>query len=114
MFLYDAHGLRPCRSGVLRSAVQRAEGLVTRTEQEDSADDLSAALSGPPVTRRGELWLLGEHRGSWGSALEKCSYTTLMDCDRADLVFCDPPYNVPKGSSPERNKRTAQMIFPLP
>ena len=73
----------------------RIEGLVTQTEQEDSADDLSAAISGPPVTRSGDLWLLGEHRVSCASALEKCSYTTLMDCDRADLVFCDPPYNVP-------------------
>src|ERR1700758_2177227 len=39
----------------------RIEGLNSRREA-DGADDLSELPAGPPVTRVGDLWLLGEHR----------------------------------------------------
>ncbi len=77
----------------------RIEGLGSQTEQDDSADDLSAAVTGPPVTRPGDLWLLGKHRVYCANALEVRSYATLMEGDCADLVFCDPPYNVPIGGN---------------
>jgi len=39
----------------------RIEGLNSSSEA-DEADDLSELPAGPPVTRLGDLWLLGEHR----------------------------------------------------
>jgi DNA modification methylase len=52
-------------------------------------------LARPAVTQVGDLWLLGEHRLLCGNALEAEDYVTLMGGDRAQMVFTDPPYNVP-------------------
>jgi DNA modification methylase len=73
----------------------RIEGLGSQARAEDTADDLSAVAAGPPVTRPGDLWLLGEHRVYCASALDSATYAALMDGELADLVFSDPPYNVP-------------------
>jgi DNA modification methylase len=61
-----------------------------------SPDDQRAAPSeGPPVSRLGDLWILGAHRLLCGDALSSEDYKKLLGPDRADLVFTDPPYNVP-------------------
>jgi DNA modification methylase len=72
----------------------RIEGLNSPSEA-DEADDLSELPAGPPVTHVGDLWFLGEHRVFCGSALDAQAYAALMGAERADLVFTDPPYNVP-------------------
>jgi len=59
---------------------------------EDSIPELSAE---PPVTKRGDLWLLGAHRLYCGDARDERAYDTLMKRTKADFVFTDPPYNVP-------------------
>jgi DNA modification methylase len=52
-------------------------------------------MEGAPITRVGDLWQLGRHRLLCGDARAGSTYTTLMKESRADLVFTDPPYNVP-------------------
>jgi len=47
-----------------------------------------------PMTQRGDLWLLGEHRVLCADALIAESYVRLLGGERADMVFADPPYNV--------------------
>jgi ParB-like nuclease family protein len=47
-----------------------------------------------PVTRSGELWLLGEHRLFCGDATEATGYSGLLSGAPAGMVFTDPPYNV--------------------
>jgi DNA modification methylase len=47
------------------------------------------------VSRPGDLWILDRHRLLCGSALAEHDYATLMTGDRADMIFTDPPYNVP-------------------
>ena len=49
---------------------------------------------GPPVTRMGDLWLLGRHRLLCGDTRSIADLDRLMGAERADLVFTDPPYNV--------------------
>lgn len=49
---------------------------------------------GPPVSRPGDLWLLGRHRLLCGDARNGADYDRLMDGAKANLVFTDPPYNV--------------------
>jgi hypothetical protein len=46
------------------------------------------------VARVGDLWLLGRHRLFVGNALERQSYQALLDGQRAQMVFIDPPFNV--------------------
>ena len=51
------------------------------------------------MTRRGDLWLLGEHRLICGDSRERAVYDALMGAEAADLVFTDPPYNVKIGGN---------------
>jgi DNA modification methylase len=60
----------------------------------DAADDLVPGITGQPVTRMGDLWLLGRHRLLCGDTRSTADMDRLMDGARADLVFTDPPYNV--------------------
>ncbi|MEE4200438.1 site-specific DNA-methyltransferase [Erythrobacter sp.] len=46
------------------------------------------------VSRRGDIWQLGEHRLICGDARSEADFAALMEGRRADLVFTDPPYNV--------------------
>ena len=48
------------------------------------------AVSGP-----GDLWLLGRHRLICGDARAPADYARVLDGRSADLLFTDPPYNVP-------------------
>lgn len=58
---------------------------------EEPSEVLSPA--GPPVTVLGDLWYLGRHRLVAGDATLRATYLTLMGRSRAQMVFCDPPYD---------------------
>jgi DNA modification methylase len=47
-----------------------------------------------PVSRTGDLWILDRHRVLCGDATNSVDIDRLMQAERADLVFTDPPYNV--------------------
>lgn len=47
-----------------------------------------------PVTRRGDLWLLGKHRLLCGDSTDAADVTRLMQGERAALFATDPPYLV--------------------
>jgi DNA modification methylase len=57
-------------------------------------DDVPPA-SGEPVSRMGEVWTLGRHRLICGDAREPADYAKLLQGELVDLIFTDPPYNVP-------------------
>ena len=65
------------------------------SEKDDPADEVPEVEDGPAVTRPGDLWLIGKHRLLCADATEPVSYNQLLDGNRAQLVFTDPPYNVP-------------------
>lgn len=52
-------------------------------------------MGGSAVTRRGEVWVLGRHRLVCGDARNLEDYARLLQGEAVDLVFTDPPYNVP-------------------
>jgi DNA modification methylase len=47
-----------------------------------------------PVTKPGDLWLLGEHRLLCGDAGSEADLDRLLDGVTVDLLLTDPPYNV--------------------
>lgn len=49
----------------------------------------------PIVTKRGDLWLLGEHRLLCDDATRPEAFQRLMAGEKAQIVFMDPPYNIP-------------------
>ncbi|MGD9713375.1 MAG: site-specific DNA-methyltransferase [Thermomicrobiales bacterium] len=61
----------------------------------DAAADAIPELPEMPVTRLGDLWLLGRHRLLCGDARSAQDIGLLLGEEKADMVFTDPPYNVP-------------------
>jgi len=62
----------------------------------DEEDDLPVIDdTSTPVTQLGDLWLLGEHRILCADALVGDSYARLLADERAQMVFTDPPWNIP-------------------
>jgi DNA modification methylase len=58
-------------------------------EDQMPKDDLT------PRCRLGDIWQLGSHRLICGDALNQATIAALMDGELAQMVFTDPPYNVP-------------------
>lgn len=57
-------------------------------------DDEQIAPPTDPVSRPGDLWLLGDHRLLCASSLDSEAWKRLMDGREAAMVFTDAPYNV--------------------
>jgi DNA modification methylase len=66
--------------------VDKTEGLTDPDEVPDIPDD--------PVTVEGDVWLLGKHRIMCGDSTSIDAVDKLMDGQKADMVFTDPPYGV--------------------
>ena len=47
-----------------------------------------------PITRKGDLWLLGKHRLLCGDSTMIDDVEKLMSGEKADMVFTDPPYGI--------------------
>ena len=72
---------------------------------DESADDSADTAPDPadeqlpppavPVSRPGDMWLLGEHRLLCGSSLDAVNWARLLGGELAAMAFTDPPYNVP-------------------
>ncbi len=70
-----------------------AELLASPTEGLTDPDDVPEPPE-TPVTRRGDLWVLGEHRLLCGDSASPDDVARLCEGEPVQLVFTDPPYNV--------------------
>ena len=70
-------------------------GELDADEEDDPADEVPELGDGPPVTRPGDIWCIGKHRLICGDATDPDTYARLLDGAEAQMVFADPPYNVP-------------------
>lgn len=68
--------------------------ILEEAAEEKQDEEPVEILSGPAVTKSGDIWLLGNHRLACGNALAESTYSGLMNGRKADVVFADPPYNV--------------------
>ena len=71
------------------------EGIDFEERGNFKEDILPGISSAPPITQFGEVWQLGGHRLVCGNALLPETCSTLMNGEKAQMVFTDPPYNVP-------------------
>jgi hypothetical protein len=73
---------------------QLIDGLAPE-EQGDPADDrLPEPDSVPARSQPGDIWRLGPHQLICGDALDPTVLAALMDGEKAEMIFTDPPYNV--------------------
>jgi len=63
------------------------------------------------VTRPGDLWQIGKQSIFCGDARDVASWEALLGDERAALVFCDPPYNVPIDGFVSGNGRNRHREF---
>jgi len=57
-------------------------------------EDAVPELPVDPVTKMGDVWLCGNHRVMCGDSTSIDAVEKLMDGNKVDLIFTDPPYNV--------------------
>ena len=60
-----------------------------------------------PITKLGDIWQLGRHRLMCGDSTDKETVELLMNGNKADMVFTDPPY----GYEYQSNMRTKSKKF---
>jgi len=68
-------------------------------------DDAVPDVPETPISRSGDIWLLGGHRLLCGDATVAVSYERLLAGEQADMVFTDPPYNVNYANSAKDKMR---------
>jgi DNA modification methylase len=75
------------------SEQEPAEGLTDDDEVPEVAEE--------PTAQKGDIWLLGDHRLMCGDSTDPADVALLMNGNKADMVFTDPPYGV---SYADKNK----------
>lgn len=75
-------------------------GLPTDEEETEITEDEPPEVDEEhePICQLGDIWQLGEHRLMCGDSTDKTTVEKLMNGEKADMVFTDPPYNVAIGS----------------
>ena len=68
-------------------------------------DDAIPEAPVDPVSRTGDLWILGNHRLLCGDSTVLSDVERLMGGQLADMAFTDPPYNVDYGNSAKDKMR---------
>ena len=73
------------------------------SDDDFDADAVADAIA-EPVTKLGDIWMLGRHRLMCGDSTDRATVDRLMGGAKADMVFTDPPYGVKrdKGFGGER------------
>lgn len=86
---------------------------LTTPAHEGHEDEESLTMPPIAVTRVGDLWACGNHRLLCGDARQASSYGTVLGRDLADMVFTDPPYNVPISSNVSGRGRIKHLDFQM-
>jgi len=92
------------------------EALLAPTGTEGLTDeDAVPEVPEAPVTVLGDVWLLGKHRVMCGDSTSIDAVEKLMDGQKADMVFTDPPFNVgvaggTRDARDKKNYRSGEII----
>jgi hypothetical protein len=78
-----------------------AGGDAAASEDEDEVPDPPEE----PVSKPGDLWVLGNHRLLCGDATVLADVERVLGGQLADMTFCDPPYNVDYANTPKDKLR---------
>jgi DNA modification methylase len=73
----------------------------------DVVEDEVPEVPVEPITKPGDLWLLGEHRVLCGDSTKADDVARLMDGAKADLCFTSPPYGQQRDYTEESKSKVA-------
>ena len=99
--------------GIMGFEDDELDRLLTGAEEDDNGSAPPVVIPEPPrnpVSRTGDLWILGDHRLLCGDATSHDDVRRLMNGERAVLFATDPPYlvNYDGSNHPTRNKDWSQ------
>jgi DNA modification methylase len=105
--LSEEHDLTPWFEDdeLLAEVLEPEEGLT-------DADDVPEVPE-EPITKPGDLWILGNHRLLCGDSTDVLAVERLMDGKKADMVFTDPPYALFGNSTGVAGITDDKMIMPF-
>jgi len=85
---------------------EELDELLGNDEQpgETDEDDIPE-VEDEPVSRHGDVWIMGDHRLLCGDSTSKQDLEKLMSGELADMAFTDPPYNVDYGNNAKDKMR---------
>lgn len=69
------------------------DALLTNEVQGLTDDDVVPDVPDDPISKRGDIWLLGNHRVMCGDSTSVDDVEKLMDGKKADFCFTSPPYS---------------------
>lgn len=64
------------------------------TAEGHTDEDAAPEVPVTPVSKPGDVWIMGKHRLLCGDSTDVASYDTLLGTERVAMIFQDPPYNV--------------------
>lgn len=79
-------------------SIAEVDHIIEGNPNEETGDPREDALpegEAPSRCKLGDVWQLGRHRLICGNVLDPKVIATLMNGHKAQMVFTDPPYNVP-------------------
>ena len=69
--------------------------LLSKIEGDEiKEDDCDIPLPENPISKQGDIWMLGRHRLLCGDSTKAENYAVLMEDKKANLIVSDLPYNV--------------------
>jgi DNA modification methylase len=71
-----------------------AEGAGLYLDEKEVVEDEVPEPPVEPITKSGDLWIMGDHRLLCGDSTKEEDVLRLMAGEKADVVFTDPPYGV--------------------
>jgi len=81
---------------MLGFSAEELDGLLNALEPTEGLTDEDAVPEPPPepITKPGDIWILGKHRLMCGDSTSVDAVDKLMKGQKADMVFTDPPYGM--------------------
>ena len=73
---------------------ENLQDLIDKFASDIEEDEAPAVSEGEPVSKLGEVYQLGKHRLMCGDATKLEDIEKLMNGQKVNMVFTDPPYNV--------------------
>lgn len=101
-FALEVLGFDPDELKRLMSENEVTQGLTDEDQAPEVEDN--------PVTKLGDVWVLGKHRLMCGDSTSIDAVEKLMAGKKADMVFTDPPYGVSYEDSKGRKIQNDELV----